>query len=271
MTIPEKLYRLAMANAYAIGGYDAGAQMYNYYPTSVTVFPLQSHEIEILPDDPAGSWGLAWYKGRNPLGQPRFSVRDDLLLNTKIAWHEAGHALEGELIARGLTEDYIRTKYWNWRGFDGTWWDAYLDALTKGTSGGWAYLPGESIAESLSAATGGYVESEWTMNYGRDLARLGVIGGNYSPAAGGLWARDFWSRLCTEVDMDEATVDRIATARANEAMERYAAVAGASDDAIKGLLNFHDHDAKLYTSANQPTDFKIKVGGPNKHDVRPTP
>lgn len=264
MTIPEELYRLAMRNAYAVGGYDAGAQMYAFYPTSVRVFPKLNPQIEILPDTQAGTFGLAWYLGRNPLGQPKFAVRDDLVLNSKIAWHEGGHALEEELIARGLTEDYIRTKYWKWRGFDvqGTWQEWYAYAVSKSASGGWAYLPGESIAESLSAATGGYVESEWTANFGLALA---VNNGVYDPSGGGMRARVFWLELCAEVDMDANEVRTIAVAAANEATERLQA----TDDAIKGVLNFHNHDVKLYSSNGSPLDIAAKSGGPNVHTERP--
>jgi len=262
-----------MANAYAIGGFDAGAQMYNFYPTSVRIFPLLYPTPEILPDTQAGTFGLAWYLGRNPLGQPRFAVRDDLVLNSKIAWHEGGHALEEELIVRFMNqynltrvqaEDQIRTRYWIWRGFHihGTWQEWLQYAYDHGTSGGWAYLPGESIAESLSAATGGYVESEWTNNFGLDLA---IYNGVYDPSGGGMRSRTFWLNLCAEVDMDEQLVRSIAQQVANETYER----AAATDQAIKDLLNFHNHDARIYTNQGSPLDMRVKVSGPNAHTVRP--
>lgn len=225
--IPESILRLY--GAYLVGGDDAGQRIKLFYPTSRTIFPILPDSEEVLPDSPAGSWGLAWFLGLNPLGQPRFQVRDDIILNSKIAWHEAGHALEAVLCTRlaaqrsidyRQAEDEVRTAYWNWRGFgplNGTWWDAYLYSQSLGVSGGWQYLPGESVAESISAATGGYVESEWTATYGLDLA---LHNGIYDPTGGGLRARVFWQEKMREVDMDEATVRAIAVAAGNEALAR---------------------------------------------------
>lgn len=251
MTIPKEL--LAVHQAYIIGGFDAGQSMYAFYPTAQQVFPILPHDIEILPDTPAGTFGIAWYEGQNALGQPRFAVRDDNVLSSKVAWHESGHAIE-EVIVRARVkqyggdyasqEDYVRGSYWLWRQFPGTWREAYDYAASLGitTPGGWAFLPGESVAESLSASVGGYVQSEWTATYGRDLALLGIIGGPYSPAAGGVWARQFWLEQMAEVNMDEATVRNIAAQAAQEAIERYAVAARDTGfEPIKAFLNTHKH------------------------------
>lgn len=227
MTIPVGILRLY--GAYLAGGDDAGQRISLFYPTSRTIFPVLPDGKEVLPDSPAGSWGLAWFLGLNTLGQPRFQVRDDVVLNSKIAWHEAGHALEQVICTRlaeqrgtsySDAENDVRTRYWYWRGFaplHGNWWDAYLFAQSLGVSGGWQYLPGESVAESISAATGGYVESEWTATYGLDLA---LHNGIYDPTGGGLRARVFWQEIMREVDMDEATIRAIAVAAGNEALAR---------------------------------------------------
>lgn len=206
MTVPRRF--LADAAAYMVGGTDAGQPILAFYAVAAKVFSILATRTPIiLGDTPAGTWGLAWFVGLTQItsGDPRFQARDDVVVNEKIAYHECTHAWEAILIsllcvknnwtyAQG--EDYVRTKYWTWRGFPGTWWDAYLDSLTKGVSGGWAFLPGESLAEAGSAAISGTVLSEWTMNYGKDLA---IVGGTYSPQAGALLARDFFQTLQREV------------------------------------------------------------------------
>lgn len=258
--IPEHLYRLHAA--YMTGGFDAGAQMFTFYPTADRVFPIlpDAERIEILPDTPAGSFGLAWFLGLTSDGRPRFAVRDDLVLTSKIAWHEAGHALEQVLCTRLAAQrgtDYyaaendVRTRYWKWRGFNihGTWWEWYLYAIARSASAGWAYLPGESIAEAVSAAVGGYVESEWTNTFGLDLA---LNNGIYDPSGGGMRSRVFWTALMQEVDMDEPQVRNIANAAAQEAVERYAA--GAVEWGWKPIKDaFNDHKHKIVDPANPTT------------------
>src|ERR1043165_1699383 len=100
--IPQDLLRVHAA--YAVGGFDAGASMYSFYPTAAQIFPVLPHEIEIEPDTPVNSWGIAWFLGLNQLGQPKFAVRDDNVLSSKVAWHESGHALEQVLVNRRVEQ-----------------------------------------------------------------------------------------------------------------------------------------------------------------------
>jgi hypothetical protein len=249
VSIPKEL--MAVHAAYAVGGYDAGQAMYAFYPTAESIFPVLPREIEILPDTMPGTFGIAWFMGLNAVGQPRFAVRDDFALTSKVAWHEDGHALEEVIVNRRVAqfggdyvaqEDYVRGAYWLWRQFPGTWREAYDYAATIGvaTAGGWAYLPGESVAESLSAAVGGYVQSEWTATYGKDLAL--APGNIYDPSGGGMRARVFWLEQMREVDMDEATVKSIADQAAQEAVERYSVSAIATGfQPIKDAFNKHGH------------------------------
>lgn len=249
--------------AYIVGGYDAGAQMMTFYPNADRIFPILPNGPEILPDTPAESWGLAWFYGLNSQGRPRFAVRDDITLTSKIAWHESGHALEAILILKtaqqkGMdtraAEDDIRSRYWHWRGFDfhGTWWDSYQYAASLGASAGWAYLPGESIAESISAAVGGYVESEWTMNWGMGLANNNGV---YDPSGGGMRSRVFWLELMNEVEVDEQQIRQIAQDAASEAVARYKVLDDMTVEAVKARLAIdahHRHDIGGVLKTSEP-------------------
>lgn len=191
--------------AYLVGGTDAIAPMYNYYPVARKIYSILTPEFIALEDTPAGSWGLAWFYGLDVYNRPRFAVRDDVALNTKIAWHESSHAFEAMctnlLMQGGKSSSYFRDKYWAFRQFPGTWQEADAYALSIGGPGAWQFYVAESIAEAGSAAVGGVVESEWTAAYGKDLATF-FSGGNYDPYLGGLKAREFFVSLMREVEND---------------------------------------------------------------------
>src|SRR5688572_11919966 len=113
-----------------VGGTDAGDPMYGYYPVADNLFPILANEFILLPDTQEGTFGLAWFLGLDPYERPRFAVRDDVILNSKIAYHECGHAFEATVIERAVkkwgktraeAEDWFRTRYWLYRGFPGTW------------------------------------------------------------------------------------------------------------------------------------------------------
>src|SRR5712664_3350641 len=88
--IPKAL----IPEAYAVGGTDAGDLMHVFYPDAEMIYPVLPKAIYIATDTPVSSWGLAWYLGMNELGEPVFKVRDDVVLNSKIAYHESGHAFQ---------------------------------------------------------------------------------------------------------------------------------------------------------------------------------
>jgi hypothetical protein len=186
--------------AYMVGGSDAIEPMYTFYPQAERLFPILPDTFNALNDSPAGSWGLAWFFGYTN-GLPNFQVRDDVVLNSKIAWHESGHAFEHivtqKLMAKGKSPSYFRDRYWEFRGFRGTWQEQYEFSLTLGTSGGWQWLPGESVAEAFSAAVGGIVESEWTFSDGKELATY-FSNGNYDPYLGAIKAREFFTNISKE-------------------------------------------------------------------------
>ncbi len=170
-----------------VGGTDAGEKMRPWYAIAEREFPILADSIEILEDTPAGTFGLAWFRGDDTKGtttplddEPRFAVRDDIDVDAfpYIPFHEAGHAF-AEIVARTLAiqrglgdnwppvYDEIRTRYWTMRGFPGTWQDAQAVAIQKG----WFYYPDESFADCFAHAMlflhpiPGYVTGEWTNNF----------------------------------------------------------------------------------------------------------
>lgn len=219
--IPVDIINKERASAYLPGGTDAGAPMVGFYRDATVLFVILPKKDPIIAEDrAAGSWGLAWFFGLSN-GLPIFSVRDDVVLNAKIGYHEAGHAFEAlfaDLLARQLfitfdaAVDVLRTAYWQWRGFPGTWQEALDYSYSLGSpSAGWAFLPGESLAEAFSAAVSGIVLSEWTASYGKDLALS--FDNVYTPIAGALRARAFFLSIMKEVAMlTDEEISRIADA-----------------------------------------------------------
>jgi hypothetical protein len=223
MSVPITVAGFNAGFPYAVGGFDAGLPIRALYLEAERMFPLLPDDIELLPDTAATSWGLAWYRGLNSAGLPRFAVRDDVVLNPKIAYHEAGHALE-EMLRRATGADPwdlfsigsvdVLGRYWTFRGFPGDWISAHVRAVSSGT---WALYPSESWAEAFSAAVSGAVLSEWTETYGLDLA-IARPGNVYDPTGGALAARVFFHELAREIidgsedDMtpeQEAKLDRV--------------------------------------------------------------
>lgn len=205
MTVPF----IHFPHPYMPGGHDAGAPMYSFYQEANLVFPLLTDSIDIWEDTPANSWGLAWFYGLDNEDRPRFAVRDDIALNSKIAYHEAGHAFDAlvtkKLTAQGKPWDYVWTRYWEFRGFPGTWQDAQAIAIAGSGGATWGYYPAESLAEAFSAAVSGTVQSEWTIPYGKDLAL--APGNIYDPVGGAMRARAFFLSLMEEVT-DDMTPDQ---------------------------------------------------------------
>lgn len=164
-----------------IGGTDAGAKILSWYEIVENHFPILADEPIIWPDTAAGTFGLAWCYGVDPITwQPIFAVRDDINVDTipYVGFHESGHAFQNT-IARAIAKknggdwlpefDRIRERYWAFRGFPGTWWDGQLKA---NGGGGWAYYVDESFADAFAHMmlwlfpVPGYVTGEWTWNYG---------------------------------------------------------------------------------------------------------
>ena len=169
------------------GGSDAGALLVPYYQVAERLFPILADQVQILPDTQVGTFGLAWYRGLDTKqttdpsdDEPRFAVRDDIDINTApyIGFHEAGHAFQETIarfiaIRRGISWleafDEIRERYWSFRGFPGTWFEAQLEAIRLNE---WGRFPDESFADCFAHVIlflnpiPGYVTGEWTLNYG---------------------------------------------------------------------------------------------------------
>jgi hypothetical protein len=146
----------------------AGQQLMTYYFQARAVFPIFPPTPQIDFDEPAGSDGDAWYRGLNLAGQPIFAVRTDYTMTPSTAFHELGHAYQ-DLVQRKTPTGDVMDKYWTFRGFPGTWQDAYDDAnLQPVGMAQWIQLPGESWAEAFSVAmVGGGREK--TLDYGRTI------------------------------------------------------------------------------------------------------
>jgi hypothetical protein len=202
VSVPISVSGFNAGRPYAVGGVDAGLPIRGLYREADAMFPVLPDEIVVMPDTPASSWGLAWYRGQDDQGRPRFAVRDDVALNPKIAYHESGHAFEDVLRRASGADPWdlfsigsvdVLGRYWKFRGFPGEWKVAHAAA----TIGEWGQYPSESWAEAFSAAVSGQVISEWTWAYQRDLA-LGP-GGVYDPTGGALRARVFFLELMREI------------------------------------------------------------------------
>lgn len=250
MSVPISVAGFNAGRPYIVGGFDAGLPIRGLYLEAESLFPVLPDEIELLPDTAASSWGLAWYRGLNAAGRPRFAVRDDVALNPKIAYHEAGHALE-EILRRATGADPwdlfsipgvdVLGRYWTFREFPGNWIDAHMLAVRTGE---WGLYPSESWAESFSAAVSGTVISEWTVTYQLDLA-IARPGHVYDPTGGALAARAFFQQLVREITGEE---DDLFTEQDREDLRR-----------IKALLEAEG--PKVWTARDQ-RGLDVESGDP---------
>lgn len=245
---------------YMPGGHDAGRPMYLFYQDANVVFPLLTDSIDVWEDTPATSWGLAWFYGLDNEDRPRFAVRDDIALNPKIAYHEAGHAFDAivtkRLTAQGKPWDYVWQRYWQFRGFPGTWQDAQAIAISGSGGASWAYYPAESLAEAFSAAVSGRVESEWTIPYGKDLALVnpGTPQQIYDPTRGAMRARGFFLELMEEVQ-DDMTPEQ------DQMLRRLLALAEAREPLVwiaRTQRQLDVEDGKTYDPNRAPKDSRIR-------------
>jgi hypothetical protein len=211
MSVPVTVPGFNAGQPYLVGGTDAGQPIRPLHAEARLVYNILAPDVEILPDTRSDSFGLAWYRGLNTQGWPRFAVRDDVVLNRKIAYHEAGHefmdvlrlrtgASAWDLFQTGAPD--VLARYWQWRGFPGIWQDAHMQALAQAD---WTLYPSESWAEAFSAAVIGndpymYQWAEWTASY-----QLGLAGapGIYDPIGGAMRARVFFLDLMRELAGEE--------------------------------------------------------------------
>src|SRR5438552_3806671 len=145
----------------------AGMQLMTYYFMTRAQFSISPPTPQIDFDEPADENGDAWYRGLNVTGQPIFTVREDYVMTPSTAFHEIGHAYQ-DLVQRRSAGTDVMAKFWTYRGFPGTWQDAYKEANLSTGMAQWIKLPGEAWAESFSVAMigGGH---EKTLDYGRTI------------------------------------------------------------------------------------------------------
>lgn len=226
MSVPRTVLGFNAGHPYAVGGFDAGSPIRDLYQDANRLYTILPDTCVVLPDTRADSWGLAWYRGLTDDGQPQFAVRDDVSLNTKIAYHEAGHAFE-DMLRRATGATWwnvfsigsvdILGRYWTFRRFPGLWQDRHIESQVTGD---WGLIPSESWAEAFSAAVSGFVQSEWTWPYGNGELGLPIGPGNtYDPVSGALRAREFFLNLMYEIapqeeddmftDADRALLQRV--------------------------------------------------------------
>lgn len=143
-----------------------------FYPEVRALFPLLPPTIQIDLDEPAGTEGNAWFRGLNVLGQPVFAVREDFVLDKGTAAHEIGHAYQTVLERSRPVHIDVLTPYWTFRGFPGTWRDAFAQSAAEpGFQAKWIWSPIESWAEAFRAAVMLEVK-ERTLDYGKTIDPL---------------------------------------------------------------------------------------------------
>ncbi len=143
--------------------------MHLFYPQARALFPLLPPTIQIDLDEPAGADGNAWFRGLNTTGQPIFAVREDFVLDLGTAAHEIGHAYQKVLERAQPVHVDVLSRYWNSRGFPGTWQQARTMSISQPTySAQWIWSPIESWAEAFRAAVTLEVK-ERTLDYGRTI------------------------------------------------------------------------------------------------------
>lgn len=147
----------------------AGDRLLPYYFEIRQLFPLLPPSVEILPDDPVGTEANATFQGLNSRGEPRFSVREDIVIDRGTAAHEIGHAYLKLLDRAGALESNMMTSYWRFRDFPGTWQQALaLSQAQTSYSGQWIRNPYESWAEAFRAAVTLEVK-ERTLDFGKTI------------------------------------------------------------------------------------------------------
>jgi hypothetical protein len=166
------------------GGYDAGGQMipvWSAYGVHSPIAPATC-QIELDGVNEAEFLGLT---SMVPLGIPRFSVQDEMVLPDKTGKHESSHAIIKVLIAslmamnswtEDVAKDYVYTILWLAR-FAGsmapaTWQEQ--QAVSAGYTGQQAWMNdvGEMWAECYACVVSGDLYQESTMNYGWPLDRV---------------------------------------------------------------------------------------------------
>jgi len=146
----------------------AGAQLLPYYFQVRQLYPVLPPVPQIDYDDPdPADGGDAWYRGLNAAGQPVFAVRSDYVMTPNTAFHEVGHAYQ-DVLEHKLSPLEVRTKYWSFRGFPGTWDTAAQYSYQQFGMTQWLYSPQESWAEAFKVGMlGGGGEKTW--DYGRTI------------------------------------------------------------------------------------------------------
>jgi hypothetical protein len=151
----------------------AGAQLLPYYFQVRQLYPVLPPVPQIDYDDPdPADGGDAWYRGLNGAGQPIFAVRSDYVMTPNTAFHEVGHAYQ-DVLEHKLSPLEVRTKYWSYRGFPGTWDSAVQYSYQQTGMTQWLYSPQESWAEAFKVGMlGGGGEKTW--DYGRTINPVAV-------------------------------------------------------------------------------------------------
>lgn len=151
----------------------AGAQLLPYYFQVRQLFPVLPPVPQIDYDDPdPADGGDAWYRGLNVAGQPIFAVRSDYVMTPNTAFHEVGHAYQ-DVLEHKLSPLEVRTKYWSFRGFPGTWDTAVQYSYQQTGMTQWLYSPQESWAEAFKVGMlGGGGEKTW--DYGRTINPVAI-------------------------------------------------------------------------------------------------
>ena len=146
----------------------AGAQLLPYYFQVRQLYPVLPRVPQIDYDDPDPiDGGDAWYRGLNASGQPIFAVRSDYVMTPNTAFHEVGHAYQ-DVLEHKLSPLEVRSKYWSFRGFPGTWDTAAQYSYQQVGMTQWLYSPQESWAEAFKVGMlGGGGEKTW--DYGRTI------------------------------------------------------------------------------------------------------
>jgi hypothetical protein len=163
----------------------AGQQMLPYYAEVRQLFPILPVTVEIMFDEPAGTDANAVFHGLNVLGQPRFAVREDFVLDRGTAAHEIGHAYQKILERSRPVHIDVLAPYWAFRGFPGTWQEQLRESEAQGAaSAKWIWSPIESWAEAFRAAVT-LERKERTLDYGKtiDPAAARVFFQSLMPAA----------------------------------------------------------------------------------------
>ena len=132
------------------------------------MFPQLPANVDILLDQPAGTEGNAQFQGLNPQGAPRFSVREDFIMDRGTAAHEIGHAYQA-VLERATPGRDVLALYWSFRGFSGTWQQAQAQSAAQTSfSAAWIWSPVESWGEAFRAAVTLEVK-EKTLDYGKTI------------------------------------------------------------------------------------------------------